>query len=101
MSETEQQPSSAPDTNNTNSPAADGNGAHAQLIAALRQNWRREVEGARVYRDLAARESDPNKRGVLERLAEAEERHAAKWERKLAELGAAPPPLAFTWRDRL
>ena len=46
---------------------------HAQLIAALQQNWRREVEGARLYRDLAARESDANKRGVLERLAEAEE----------------------------
>ncbi|HET9979570.1 MAG TPA: demethoxyubiquinone hydroxylase family protein [Ktedonobacterales bacterium] len=104
MSETEQQPPSATDTTNTtttNTQAADGNGAHAQLIAALRQNWRREVEGARMYRDLAARESDPNKRGVLERLAEAEERHAAKWERKLAELGAAPPPLTFTWRDRL
>jgi VIT1/CCC1 family predicted Fe2+/Mn2+ transporter/rubrerythrin len=104
MSETEQQPPSATDithTTTTNTPAADKNGAHAQLIAALRQNWRREVEGARMYRDLAARESDPNKRGVLERLAEAEERHAAKWERKLAELGAAPLLLAFTWRDRV
>lgn len=97
MSETEQQPPSASDT----PLAADGNGAHTQLIAALQQNWRREVEGARLYRDLAARESDANKRGVLERLAEAEERHAAKWERKLAELGASPPPLAFTWRDRV
>jgi VIT1/CCC1 family predicted Fe2+/Mn2+ transporter/rubrerythrin len=92
MSEIEQQPTTA---------AADSNGAHAQLIAALRQNWRREVEGARMYRDLAARESDANKRGILERLAEAEERHTAKWERKLAELGATPPPLTFTWRDWL
>jgi VIT1/CCC1 family predicted Fe2+/Mn2+ transporter/rubrerythrin len=92
MSEIEQQPTTA---------ATDSNGAHAQLIAALRQNWRREVEGARMYRDLAARESDANKRGILERLAEAEERHTAKWERKLAELGATPPPLTFTWRDWL
>src|SRR6185312_15291107 len=91
MSEIEQQPPST----------ADSNGAHAQLIAALRQNWRREVEGARMYRDLAARESDANKRGILERLAEAEERHTAKWERKLTELGATPPPLTFTWRDRM
>jgi predicted membrane protein (TIGR00267 family) len=82
-------------------PTADANGAHAQLIAALQQNWRREVEGARMYRDLAARESDATKRGILERLAQAEERHAARWEGKLAELGAAPPPLKFTWRDRL
>ena len=86
---------------NARTPAVDGIGAHAQLIAALQQNWRREIEGARLYRDLAARESDANKRGVLERLAEAEERHAAKWERKLTELGASPPPLAFSWRDRL
>ncbi|HKW22911.1 MAG TPA: hypothetical protein VJO13_16110, partial [Ktedonobacterales bacterium] len=75
--------------------------ARAQLIAALQQNWRREVEGARMYRDLAARESDATKRGILERLAQAEERHAVRWEGKLAELGAAPPPLRFTWHDRL
>lgn len=92
MSEIEQQPST---------PAADTSGAQAQLVAALQQNWRREIEGARMYHDLAARESDSNKRGILERLAQAEERHADKWERKLAELGAAPPPLTITWRDRL
>lgn len=92
MSEIEQQPSS---------PAADTSSAQAQLVAALQQNWRREIEGARMYHDLAARESDSNKRGILERLAQAEERHADKWERKLAELGAAPAPLTVTWRDRL
>lgn len=79
-----------------------GNGqAKARLIAALQQNWLREQEGARTYHDLAAHERDPNKRAVLERLADAEVRHAEKWQRKLAELGAAPPPLTFTWRDRL
>lgn len=99
MSEIEQQPSSSADSPDT--PAADASGAQAQLVAALQQNWRREVEGARMYRDLAARESDATKRGILERLAQAEERHAARWERKLAELGASPPPLRFTWRDRM
>ena len=79
----------------------DGASATAQLVAALQQNWRREVEGAHTYRDLAAREKDANKRGILQRLAEAEERHAQKWERKLAELGAAPPAFALTWRHRL
>jgi vacuolar iron transporter family protein len=73
----------------------------ATLVAALRQNWRREQEGARTYRELAAREHDSGRRAVLTRLAEAEERHAAKWEAKLAELGAAPPQLEVTWRDRL
>lgn len=74
---------------------------HDALVAALRQNWRREREGAHTYRDLAAHEKDPNKRGVLERLAEAEDSHAAKWERKLAELGAEPPVYAPTWQHRL
>lgn len=76
-------------------------GSRDQLVAALQQNWRREREGARTYRDLAAHEHDSSKRAILERLAQAEERHAEKWERKLAELGAAPPPLQFGWRDKL
>lgn len=62
-----------------------------ELIAALKQNWQREMEGVRMYRDLAHKERDATKRGVLEKMAEAEARHAQKWERKLAELGAEPP----------
>ncbi len=61
------------------------------LIAALNQNWQREVEGMRTYHDLAAREKDQGRRNVLLKLAQAEERHAQKWERKLAELGAPAP----------
>ena len=73
----------------------------AALVAALQQNWRREQEGARTYRDLAAHERDAGRRQVLLKLAEAEERHAAKWEAKLAELGAAAPSLRVTWWDRV
>jgi len=62
-----------------------------ELIASLQQNWQREVEGMRTYRDLVARERDPARRNVLIKLADAEQRHAQKWERKLAELGAEPP----------
>jgi vacuolar iron transporter family protein len=80
---------------------ADGSKAKSELIAALRQNWLREREGAHTYRDLAAHEKDANKRGVLQRLAEAEDAHAAKWERKLAELGAQPPIFNLTWQRRL
>jgi vacuolar iron transporter family protein len=61
------------------------------LIAALNQNWQREMEGMRTYSDLAAGEKDKARRKVLLKLAAAEERHAHKWEGKLAELGAAPP----------
>jgi VIT1/CCC1 family predicted Fe2+/Mn2+ transporter/rubrerythrin len=72
-----------------------------ELVAALQQNWRREREGARTYRQLATAERDDNRRQVLERLAAAEERHAAKWQAKLVELGAAVPAFDLTWRDRL
>ena len=75
--------------------------AQAELIAALRQNWLREQEGAHTYHDLAAHEKDAARRAVLERLADAEEGHAAKWARKLAELGATPPAFELSWQHRL
>ncbi|SRR6266571_3453634 len=62
-----------------------------ELIAALKQNWQREMEGVRTYSDLVKRERDPTRRKVLQKLADAEARHAEKWERKLIELGAEPP----------
>jgi VIT1/CCC1 family predicted Fe2+/Mn2+ transporter/rubrerythrin len=62
----------------------------------LQQNWQREMEGMRTYRSLAQNERDKARRNVLEKLADAEARHAQKWERKLAELGAGPPPERLT-----
>jgi VIT1/CCC1 family predicted Fe2+/Mn2+ transporter/rubrerythrin len=67
-----------------------------ELIAALQQNWQREMEGVRTYRSLAQNERDKARRNVLEKLADAEARHAQKWERKLAELGAELPPERLT-----
>jgi len=49
------------------------------------------MEGVRTYRDLASKERDATKRGVLAKMADAEARHAQKWERKLAELGVEAP----------
>lgn len=72
-----------------------------ELIAALNQNWQREIEGMRTYRDLAAGEKDRSRRNVLLKLAEAEERHAQKWERKLIELGAPVPQEQRTLGTRL
>jgi vacuolar iron transporter family protein len=71
------------------------------LISALNQNWQREMEGMRTYRDLAASERDQGRRNVLIKLAEAEERHAQKWEHKLAELGAPAPQERRTLSTRL
>ncbi|HVB21867.1 MAG TPA: VIT1/CCC1 transporter family protein [Ktedonobacteraceae bacterium] len=62
-----------------------------ELIAALQQNWQREMEGVHTYSDLAKNERDAGRRAVLEKMAQAEARHAAKWEQKLAELGSEPP----------
>src|SRR6476646_4250570 len=72
----------------------------AKTVSALQANWRAERETALVYRDLAANEKDEKRRGILLRMAEAEERHALRWERKLHELGAEPPPLPNDWRHR-
>jgi VIT1/CCC1 family predicted Fe2+/Mn2+ transporter/rubrerythrin len=60
------------------------------LVRALRGNWEREVRTAHAYRILAQREDDPRVRGILERLAEVEERHAERWGGRLRELGEEP-----------
>src|SRR5437667_6962811 len=73
----------------------------AEGIEALRQNWKAEVETAQVYRDLAAREPDEKRKGILLRMAEAEERHAQRWEKKLKDLGEPIPGVSDTIGSRL
>jgi vacuolar iron transporter family protein len=72
-----------------------------QTIEVVKRNWRAEVETAQTYRDLAERERDDKRKGVLLRMAEAEERHAQRWEKKLRDLGAEPPVLKDTIGRRL
>src|SRR5438874_10255751 len=72
-----------------------------QTIEVVKRNWRAEVETAEVYRDLAERERDEKRKGVLLRMAEAEERHAQRWEKKLRDLGTEPPVLKDTLGRRL
>src|SRR5690349_3917499 len=72
-----------------------------QTIEVARRNWQAEVETARTYRDLAERERDEKRRSILLRMAEAEERHAQRWEAKLKELGAEAPVYEDTIRSRL
>ena len=74
---------------------------NAKVVAALQANWRAERETALVYRDLAANEADEKRRGILLRMAEAEERHALRWENRLHELGAESPVLKNDWRRHL
>ena len=72
-----------------------------ETVEVVRRNWRAEVETAQAYRDLAAREVDEKRKGILLRMAEAEERHAQRWEKKLADLGQTTPVLADTIGSRL
>src|SRR5437867_7948743 len=65
--------------------------ARPETIEIVQRNWQAEVETAQTYRDLAERERDVKRKGILLRIAEAEERHAQRWERKLRDLGAEPP----------
>src|SRR5213595_4205362 len=74
---------------------------HQQTIDAARRNWQAEVETAQTYRDLAQRERDEKRKVVLLRMAEAEERHAQRWEKKLKDLGAEAPLLNDTIGRRL
>src|SRR5213595_3356360 len=72
-----------------------------QTIEVVERNWRDEVETAQVYRDLAGREVDEKRKGILLRMAEAEERHAQRWEKKLRDLGVEPPIFKDTIGRRL
>jgi vacuolar iron transporter family protein len=72
-----------------------------QTIEVVERNWCAEVETAQAYRDLAERERDEKRKGILLRMAEAEERHAQRWELKLRDLGAKPPVLRDTIGRRL
>src|SRR5437762_8465334 len=72
-----------------------------ESIEALKENWKAEVQTARVYRELAEREKDQKRKDILLRMAEAEERHAARWARKLTELGEPPPELKDSLGQRL
>jgi VIT1/CCC1 family predicted Fe2+/Mn2+ transporter/rubrerythrin len=78
-----------------------GAGDRRQTIEVVERNWRAEVETAEVYRDLAEREQDEKRKGVLLRMAEAEERHAQRWEKKLRDMGAEPPVVRNTVGRRL
>jgi len=72
-----------------------------ETIEVVKRNWRAEVETAQVYRDLAGREQDEKRKGILLRMVEAEERHAQRWEKKLRDLGVEAPILKDTIARRL
>ncbi len=72
-----------------------------EFIDGLRRAWRDEVRSARNYRALAEREGSAERKAILSRMAEAEERHAATWAARLKELGVDPGEYRETWMESL
>ena len=75
-------------------------------LATVEMMWRREVEAATTYKHLANREHDPKRRDILLRLAEQEDKHAARWsERIAAATGRTPDRKAvergLSWFQRI
>ncbi len=75
-------------------------------LATVQKMWRREVEAAATYRHLANRERDPRRKDILIRLAEQEEKHAARWSERIADAtGRAPDPKeverGLSWFQRI
>jgi VIT1/CCC1 family predicted Fe2+/Mn2+ transporter len=69
------------------------------------QRWRAstaaEHNAAALYQTIAAAERDPAIARLYTKLADTERRHAAHWEKKLMEAGAAVPPVRLHWRTRV
>jgi VIT1/CCC1 family predicted Fe2+/Mn2+ transporter/rubrerythrin len=75
-------------------------------LATVEKMWRREVEAAHTYKLLAEREHDAKRRDILMRLAEQEDKHAARWSERIAlATGLAPDPReierGLTWFQRI
>jgi len=75
-------------------------------LATVNKMWRREVEAAHTYKLLAGREHDPKRREILLRLAEQEDKHAARWSARIAvTTGTAPDPKeverGLSWFQRM
>src|SRR6478752_1848617 len=75
-------------------------------LATVEKMWRREVEAAATYKHLANRETDLKRKDILMRLADQEDKHAARWsERIAASTGRVPDPReverGLTWFQRI
>ncbi|RCK77523.1 MAG: putative membrane protein [Ignavibacteriae bacterium] len=62
-----------------------------KLIKVLQKIYKREINGAILYRQLATLEKSENRKKILINLAEAEEKHAEKWKTRILELDGEIP----------
>lgn len=69
-------------------------------VARYRENYLSEQEGVFLYRSLADMESDAHLADVYRRIAEGEQRHAARWQDYLEAAGEPLPTYSPDWRTR-
>jgi VIT1/CCC1 family predicted Fe2+/Mn2+ transporter len=74
-----------------------GTTAQPDDVRRWRENLQGEVDGAHIYRGMAANAGDQRLAELYTRMAEAEERHAALWRERLDAAGVAAP-LRPSWR---
>ncbi len=72
--------------------------SNADDIQRYLANLQKEVDGAALYRALSETEKQPQMAEVFAKLAASEEKHAAAWEKKLADLKVSVPARKPTWR---
>src|SRR5438132_7461371 len=75
-------------------------------LATVDKMWKSEVEAAQTYKLLADREPDAKRRDILLRLAEQEDKHAARWSERIhASTGQIPDPKeverGLTWFQKI
>src|SRR2546427_12404679 len=70
----------------------------SQDLQRYKDNFLREQDGIALYRALAKAEKDAARSEIFEKLAKAEERHAARWARLLQINGAPVPVYTPGWR---
>ncbi len=69
-------------------------------IQNLKQAWRDEMMSALNYRRLAERERNADRKAILIKMAEAEDKHAARWVQRLKDLGSDPGSYSETIAER-
>ncbi len=69
-------------------------------MARLQGYWRDEVEAAQTYQRLAEAARDERTRQLLLEMRDTEQRHAARWEARIRELGGDLPPPPSVRRAR-
>jgi vacuolar iron transporter family protein len=93
-----------PLTTSAGASGADAQSAHPGRpddIRRYRANLRDELDGAALYTQIAAAESDPIRKDLFLQLAQAEAKHAGIWREKLLAAGVKEKQYVPSFRTRL